>query len=117
MNPSKRKGTSWESVVVDHLRANGAPHAERRALAGSADRGDVTGIPGVVVECKAERAVTLAGWLAEAETERVNDGADVAVVWAKRVGKAGAGDGYIVMTPAVLLHLLAEAGYLGRGAA
>jgi hypothetical protein len=112
VNRAKRKGTGWETTLVEFLRANGAPHAERRAQGGTKDRGDIAGIPGLVIEAKAEKAVNLAGWIAEAEVERVNDGSDVAVVWAKRVRKAGAADGYIVMTPECLVRLLVEAGYL-----
>jgi hypothetical protein len=114
MTTSKRKGSSWEAAIVDHLRANGAPHAERR-LAGSAkDRGDIAGLPGVVIEAKAAVRVELSAWLAEAEAERANDNAALAVVWHKRHGKASAGDGYIAMTPATLLHLLTAAGYMAR---
>lgn len=108
----KRKGSTWEAAIVDFLRGHGAPHAERR-LAGSAkDRGDVAGIPGVVVEAKAAAKFELAAWLAEAETERANDGAAIGLVWAKRRGKASAGDGYVVMTGATLVRLLQEAGYI-----
>lgn len=49
MSASKRKGTSWESAIVQFLKENGVAHAERRALAGNADRGDIAGIPGVVI--------------------------------------------------------------------
>lgn len=111
MNAAKRKGTAWESAVVAFLREHGWPHAERRALSGARDRGDVAGLPGVVIEAKAAKALDLAGWAAEAEVERVNDGADLAAVWVKRRGKASAGDGYVVLTGAAFAALLAEAGY------
>jgi hypothetical protein len=114
VNRSKIKGTRWETAIVDHLRLNGAPHVERRALAGVLDRGDIAGLPGVVIEAKSAARQDLAGWLAEAEAERINDRAEVGFVWAKRVGRTSAGDGYIVMTPAVMLHLLAAAGYMGK---
>lgn len=112
MNPSKIKGTRWETQVVDHLRANGVPHAERRALGGSQDRGDIAGIPGVVIECKSTVRVALAEWVDEAEAERVNDRADLAVVWVKRRGRASPGAGYAVLTGEALLLLLAAAGYI-----
>lgn len=108
----RKKGTAWETAIVSYLRAHGAPHAERRALGGARDRGDIAGLPGIVIEAKAATRVDLAGWLAEAEAERCNDHADIAIVWAKRVGKTSPDHGYIVTTPASLLRLLAAAGYL-----
>lgn len=111
-HPSKVKGTAWETAIVRTLLAAGVPYAERRPTNGKNDRGDISGIPGVVIEAKCEHAIRLAGWLAEAETERVHAGATVGLVWHKRTGKASPLDGYITMTPAVLLHLLRAAGYI-----
>lgn len=112
MSASKRKGTAWESAIVDYLRANGAPHAERRALAGARDRGDIAGIPGVVVEAKSAARVELAAWLDEAEAERANDHADLAVVWHKRRGKTSPGAGFVTMSGDTLMRLLSAAGYV-----
>lgn len=109
MSRSKAKGTSFESAIVDYLRVRGAPHVERRALAGTADRGDIAGIPGVVIEAKAEAKQDLAGWIGELLAEMVNDGAEIGAVWAKRVGKTSPGSGYIIMPPAVFIRLLALA--------
>jgi hypothetical protein len=88
------------------------PHAERRARNGAKDRGDIAGIAGVVIEAKSAARTQLAAWLDEAETERVNDGAGIAVVWAHRRGKGSPGQGYVVMTGDTLVKLLAEAGYV-----
>ena len=112
MSRSRAKGTAWETAIVGYLRANGAPHAERRALGGTNDRGDLAGVPGLVIEAKSAARFELAIWLDEAEVERRNDRAALAVVWAKRRGKASPGDAYVVMTGAALVHLLAEAGYI-----
>lgn len=112
MSAVRSKGTRWETAIVDYLRAHGAPHAERRATAGAKDRGDVAGIPGLVIEAKSHTAMNLAGWLDEAEAERANDGAGLAVVWHKRRGKTSAGDGYVTMTGATFVQLLIEAGYI-----
>ena len=112
MSASKRKGTAWETAVVEYLRANGVPHAERRATGGAKDRGDIAGVPGVVVEAKAAARVELAAWVDEAEVERLNDRADLAVVWHKRRGRSSAGDGYVTMTGATLVLLLRAAGYI-----
>lgn len=113
-NPSKRKGTGWESDIVATLKHGGWPYAERRALQGGLDRGDIAGIPGVVIEAKNCKAVTLGPWLDEAHKETTNDGADVGVVWFKRRGKPGPLDGYVLMDGATLLWLLRSAGYGGQ---
>jgi Holliday junction resolvase len=110
-NPSKQRGTSWESAIVAYLQGNGWPLAERRALAGGKDRGDVAGVAGVCIEAKATRQLQLAAFMKETLAEQVNSGARVAVCWLKRRGKASPGDAYVVMTGAQLVELLQEAGY------
>lgn len=112
MSRSKDKGTAWESAIVSYLRESGARYAERRALHGTQDRGDVAGIPGVVIEAKDERRHDLAGWITEAQAEGARDGASVWAVWAKRVRKTSPGDAYVIMTGDVFVRLLREAGYL-----
>lgn len=110
MNRSKSKGTAWESAVVAYLKPLW-PHVERRALNGNADRGDVAGIPAVVIEAKNCKTQTFGAWLDEAEVEKANDGAVVGVVWAKRRGKTDPGAGFVVMSGAQFVALLREAGY------
>jgi hypothetical protein len=112
MSASKRKGTAWESAIVQFLRENGAPHAERRALCGNKDRGDIAGIPGVAIEAKSAARLELAGWVDEAEQERCNDGADVGLVWIKRRGRTSPGAGFVILTGDQLVQLLAAAGYI-----
>lgn len=112
VNKPKRTGTSWEGAIVEYLRTAGVLHAERRTLSGSNDRGDIAGIPGVVIEAKNAARLDLAGWLAEAAKERANDHAHTAVVWAKRRGKTSPGAGYVVMDGATFVALLRAAGYI-----
>ncbi len=97
MNRPRRIGTAWESAVVDYLQAHGFPYAERRALNGARDKGDVAGIPGVVLEAKAEKAVDLAGWCSEAEAEAANAGVTRWAVVAKRRRKPVA-QAYVILT-------------------
>ena len=57
MSESKRKGTSFETQVVNYLRwALGDDRIERRALSGANDKGDVSGVlmrgKRGVLECK-----------------------------------------------------------------
>lgn len=110
-NPNKAKGSGAERAVVEHLRANGFPHAERRLAGSSKDRGDIAGVPAVVIEVKNCERTNLAGWLAEAELEQANDGADYGIVWHKRRGRADAGHWYATMPAAQLVRLLRQAGY------
>ena len=115
-NRSRQKGTAWESSIVNYLRAIGHEHAERRALSGSNDRGDIAGLPCVVIEAKAAKTATLGPWLNELDAEIVNDSVDgspsTGALWVKRNGKTRATDGVIVMRPDDWLRLLTEAGYL-----
>lgn len=111
MSRSKAKGTRWESAIVDYLAEHGFPHAERRALSGTQDRGDIAGVPGVVLEAKNCSTAALAGWLDEMTAEVANDGADYGAVWHHRRGKASPADGYVTMTGAMFVRLLRQAGY------
>lgn len=114
-NRSKAKGTSAESAIVEYLRNNGFPHTERRALAGSSDRGDIAGIPGVVIESKNCAKQELAAWLDEATAERGNDRADYGVVWHKRRGKGSPGSWFVTLDGATFVRMLQQLGY-GNGA-
>lgn len=108
MSASKRKGTSAETAVVAYLRAQGFIQAERRALGGSQDRGDIAGIPGVVIEVKNCARAELAAWTDEAVAEGANDGADVSVVWHKRRGRGNPGAWFVTMTGEQFAALLYE---------
>jgi hypothetical protein len=108
---AKKAGTSWESEIVQLLQASGWTGAERRARNGAQDRGDITGLPGVVVEAKNASRVELAEWLKEAQTETANAGAEVGVVWAKRKGKASAADAFVLMDGSTFVRLLKLAGW------
>lgn len=110
-NSAKKAGTSWETAIVKALIDGGWVHAERRRLSGSRDRGDIAGVPGVVIEAKNTKAIDLAGAVNEAITEGVNANAAVAVAWIKRRGYSNANGGYVVMDGRQFMQLLKEAGY------
>lgn len=104
-NKSKRKGSAFEGQVARYLaRALDDDGIERRTLGGVNDRGDIAGIKingkRAVVECKAEKALRVAEYLREAETERKNDGAEFGIVISKRrgVGEARTGEQLVLMT-------------------
>jgi len=102
MARSKDIGTAAESAVVKYLRENGFGGAERRALRGALDCGDITGCGPLVIEVKAGAAAMNASdgqvekWLEETETERDNAGADLGVLVLKRRGKGSAGDWWAI---------------------
>ncbi|GAB3776678.1 hypothetical protein FB382_004364 [Nocardioides ginsengisegetis] len=108
---AKKAGTAWETAIVGALVAYGWPHAERRRLAGAADKGDIAGIPGVVIEAKNTKGYALAEAVDEANHEAVNASAPIGVAWLKRKGKTDPLAGYVVMDGATFLRLLGEAGY------
>ncbi len=118
VSAQRDKGTRWESAIVAYLRGEGFPYAERRALHGAYDKGDITGLPGIVIDGKNYLVIKdLSGWLDEAEEERDNADADVGVVWIKRRGYQSPGRAYVLMTGDDLAWLLKAAGYGGSGAA
>lgn len=111
VNKPKQKGTAAESAVVSFLRTAGFPYAERLALQGGKDRGDITGVPGIVFEVKAVQEYAFSAWLTEARVERDNAGADFGMVIAKPrlVGTAKTGQWYALMYSFDYLALVSEA--------
>lgn len=92
VNRPKNKGTWAESQVAQYLQENGWPYAERRALAGVTDKGDVTGCPGLVWEVKyANGGIRMGAWISETYVERENASADHGVLVIKPKGR-GAGN-------------------------
>lgn len=114
-NRSKAKGTAAESAIVATLIEQGWPHAERRALHGTQDKGDVAGVIGVCIEAKAEKSYDISGWLKEVAVEKANARADVGACWFKLRGKTDPMQWAVVMTGAQFLDLLKEAGYRPDG--
>lgn len=96
MSASRRKGTAFETAVVNFLREAGYDAAERRALQGRLDRGDIAGLPGWTLECKAEKTISLAQYMDEARAEAANAGTDLYAAVVKRRGK-GVGEAYVIV--------------------
>lgn len=109
MSASRAKGTAWESAIVTYLHTRGWPHAERRALRGKHDRGDVAGIVGVVIEAKSAARVELAAWLDEA-TRETGPG-ERGAVWFKRRGRTSPAAGFVLMDGETFVKLLIDGGY------
>ena len=110
MTKSKAKGTAFERLIADHLKT-WWPYADRAPLTGNKDRGDISGIPGLVWELKNAKTLRLSEWLEEAETERQNANADHGLLVVKRRGHGRPADQYAILTLGQLIHLLKDAGY------
>lgn len=103
---TNRKGTLWETKLLNHLRSNGFD-VERLRLTGKEDEGDLVVKDGgvVIVEAKDEKRINLAGYLREAEAEAENyakhRGLDPQLVTPVAIVKRrnhGVGKAYVVMT-------------------
>jgi hypothetical protein len=94
-NRPKDIGTAAETAVVRALRRHGFPHAERRALRGEHDAGDIAGTPGVCWSVKGGEAAKSASdnqverWLSALEKQQVNARADLGVLVLQRKGVGG----------------------------
>jgi Holliday junction resolvase len=111
MSKSKQKGTAAETAVVKYLKENGFVHAERRALTGNYDKGDITGCGPVVFEVKNHKTMDLAGWVKELQVEIDNADAMTGCVVAKKRGTTYPGEWYAVLPFGLFVELLKEAGY------
>lgn len=119
---AKAAGRNLERLAADYLKQWVSPFIDRRVKTGSKDRGDLANVrfwgnPAsastppteqlpVVVECKNTARIALAEWAAEAEAERINDGADVGLIVSKRHGRSAPGDQWVHMTLRDLATLL-----------
>lgn len=114
MSANKAKGTRWETEVVRALRDAGFAGADRRALRGTADCGDITGVPGLVIEARNRKRVEPAAWIDEVAVKRDRDGARYGVAWFHRRGKSRAEDGFVLMSGEDFLKLLTDAQGIGK---
>jgi Holliday junction resolvase len=109
-NPKKAKGTAAETAVVNYLKKTWDT-VERRPLAGSADKGDISGIANVCIEVKDHKKMVLSGWIKELDEEMKNAQALTGAVIHKKRGTLNVGEWYATMPVEVYVNLLIEAGY------
>ena len=107
---AKAAGSRFEREVADHLAAVLDDRIDRRVKTGAKDRGDIGGVrvhgQRVVIEAKNTARINLAGWIAEAHAEAVNDDALVGVVVHKRHGNGSPGDQWVTCTVDDLVALI-----------
>ncbi|MEV4037688.1 hypothetical protein [Streptomyces umbrinus] len=104
-NPSKAKGTAWESTWTKYVQEHHNPAAHRNVQMGRLDIGDVAGYYLHAAELKAEKTITLSDYIAQANREAVNAGAPFGCAVVKRRMK-GVADGYVVRDVATDVRLM-----------
>ena len=99
MSKQRAKGTSAETAVVNYLKTNGFPDADRAPLRGVLDKGDVTGVRNVVIEIKNHKTYQIPAWLRELETEISNAQVEhgFLVVKPNGVGMSRVGDWWAIL--------------------
>ena len=95
-SPQKRKGHAAELAVVKWLREKGIM-ADRIQAGTHADKGDVTGWPGIVIEVKDRKAHSWHGYFEQLRRQMKNADAWTGVIVAKRPGIADVGEWMAVM--------------------
>ena len=109
MSKQKQKGTLAETAVAEYLKQS-FPAVERRTLNGQFDKGDISGVPGAVIEVKNQKAYKLAEWMKETETERINakELFGVLVVKPNGIGVSRVKDWWCVLPLEALTQLLKQ---------
>jgi hypothetical protein len=105
------KGKRYENEVIKWLCEHGWPLVERRIPGMEADRGDITGWPGVVIDCKNRKTLCLSEWMAKLDLEAAEVSASTAALIVKRRGHLDVGQHYAVMSVEAWAQLMHAAGY------
>nr|WSW58459.1 hypothetical protein OG513_07625 [Streptomyces sp. NBC_00998] len=104
-NPSKAKGTAFESLVVAYLQTHHNSGARRNVQMGNRDIGDIDGYYLHALEAKAEKTITLSSYIAQANREAIHAGQPFGCAVVKRRMK-GAADAYVVRDLATDVRLM-----------
>ena len=106
---AKAAGARFERSIADWLATHVDDRIDRRVKTGAKDKGDIAGwrFAGrrIVAELKDCARLDIGGWVREAELERGNDDAQVALVIHKRRGTTDPGDQYVTCTLRDLIAL------------
>ena len=107
---AKKAGTQMETLVAGYLNQHVDDRIERRRLAGSKDRGDISGLrhmgEPVAIEVKNTSRINLGAWATEAEIARGNSDSVAGIIVHKRHGKGQPADQWVTMTLGDLVALL-----------
>ncbi len=105
----KRRGADTQRIVARRLQRDIYPYAE--PIGAGQNGADITGTPGVAIEVKARRGLSLGEWLRQAVRQAAGGDVPVLVVRLDGQGEATIDDWPAVLPLHVLLQLLADAGY------
>lgn len=94
MSAAKRKGTSWETEIVNYLKAQGLT-ARRVVQTGAKDQGDIHVGEDVILEAKNVKTITLADFVGQALREADNAGRRFGFAVIKR-RNSNVKNGYVV---------------------
>ncbi len=95
----RARAKSWEQEVAGFV-------GGWRSRPSNPDLGDVAGVPGVVVECKAQGKYELHQWILQARRAAKAAGASLALVAVKKQGKRNPADGLWLIDPACIPYIL-----------
>ena len=93
-NPSKARGTKFESACADYFRSAGFSECYRMADGGEHDAGDLGGLPQVAAECRDRARLDLAGNVADANRRALEKDVPFGVTIMKKRG-ASIADAYV----------------------
>jgi hypothetical protein len=109
---NRRRGADAERAVVNWLRRNGWPGAERaiRTAYTTADRtvadpGDITGTPRLAWQVKDAAAERITTWMADTAQQAATSGADYGILVVRRRGRASPGDWWAWMWAADIVRI------------
>ncbi len=108
-NRNKQKGTRFEVLVRDFLRASGFPDVFRLAQTGIDDEGDLHGhdIRDWGVECRDRKQISLAENIEDAKSRAACKGSKYGVAVIKRRGRP-VQDSYVLMDLETWVRVLKE---------
>lgn len=104
-NPSREKGTRWESSVAAFFRDRGHTEVFRLAPAGAQDAGDIGGLRDFALECRDRSKFNLAENVRDADLRAHHKQCRFGVAILKRRGRS-TGEGYAVMTLATFVDIV-----------
>lgn len=87
MGSNKDKGTRAETAVVRLAQEMGWPYAERRALQGGKDRGDIAGVLGVTIQVKDVERKSIGKWQQDTLEQSFNDNTNTCMLVVKTYRK------------------------------
>lgn len=102
VNPQIVKGAKWEKEVARYV------NGERRRVK-NPDLGDIAGIRGVVIECKAQGIYQFPLWIKQLQLAVDTAGAELGLLAVKASGKTSADKGFWLIDPRHVPYVVALA--------